>query len=69
MGWKKKFKKYAGKALGLASKVNPVIGAFTKSKEESGGEARSEAASQLVKKNKTQQAGGAQINFTTEEWT
>lgn len=71
MGWKKKIKKYAKKALGIVSKVNPVIGALTKEKESSSdtGDAgmRSEAAKRLV--NRNQQAGTGQINFNTEEYS
>lgn len=48
------FRKVAGKALGSSG---------------GSGDERSEAASELIKKDVQRQAGGAQINFTTEEWT
>lgn len=73
MGWRKKsrkafrkatspFKKKLGIIKGLAGKVAGSDG-------DVGGDERSEAASQLIKKDVSRQAGGGQINFTTEELT
>lgn len=72
MGWRKKVKKF-GKAL--MSPAKKKLGIFkgiagkVSGGDDYGGDERSEAASQLIKKDVNRQAGGAQINYTTEEWT
>lgn len=72
MGWRKKLKK-VGKAVTspFKKKIGMVKGLLGKvaGSDDGGGEERSEAASQLIKKDVNRQAGGAQINYTTEEWT
>lgn len=68
---KKKAKKYGGKVLKIAKKaisMDPMMGGFM-SKDDGGDDYRGEAAAKLVKKDTSRQAGGGQINFTTEEWT
>ena len=62
MSWKKKFKKYASKALSLSTG-----GMFGGGKGEDDGQ-RSEAAARLVKVKRNHQAGGGQIKYNSEEW-
>lgn len=72
MGFRKKLKKAFRKATSpFKKKIGMVKGLLGKVSggDDGGGDERSEAASQLIKKDVRQQAGGGQINFTTEEWT
>jgi len=66
MGWRKRFKKLVNKVP--AVKVfKGLTGKDEKSSSSSDDGMRSEAAKRLVEKNVTQQAGGGQINYRTEE--
>ena len=61
MSLKKKFKKYAKKALSLST--GGMLGGGSGDEGQ-----RSEAAARLVNVNKKQQAGGGQIKYTGQEW-